>query len=188
MNSYHGELSTAALIAVVEQESRKSRAHHAIRGFTLGLILCCTGALLCASLVLPIFRIHGTSMSPTLRQGDLAVSISTKSPKRGDIIAFYYNNKVFIKRVIALPGEQVELLDDGTVVIDGTALSEPYLAGKAKGSTNLTYPCTVPEGAVFVMGDEREGSIDSRRSEIGFVETEQIAGRIVFTLPFWRDQ
>lgn len=183
MNNTIGKLSTSALLAAVEQESRISRARLALKEVLLALFLAGSLAMLCASLALPIFRIHGTSMSPALSPGDLIVCCRTTSPKRGDIIAFYYNNRILVKRVIALPGETVEIREDGTVLVDGRILEEPYLAAKAKGSSDLKEALTVPKDAFFVLGDERATSIDSRRTEIGCVKTEQLAGKVLFIFP-----
>ena len=103
----------------------------------------------------------------------------------GDVIAFYYNNKLLVKRVIAGPGDWVDLADDGTVYVNGKELEEPYLEEKALGETNIDYPYQVPEDRWFVMGDHRSVSLDSRTKAIGPIAEEQIVGKLIWRLwPF----
>ena len=119
-------------------------------------------------------------MTPGLDEGDIVVSVKGGELSAGDIVAFYYNNRILVKRVIALPGQRVNIDDDGNVYIDNVMLDEPYLAGKAAGQSDIAYPFTVPENTYFVLGDHRETSVDSRNSIIGCISPDEIVGKIVF--------
>jgi len=121
-------------------------------------------------------------MSPTLVEKDIVLSLKTNTFKRGDLIAFYYNNKILVKRVIAQQGDYVEISEDGTVSVNGEELDEPYVENKALGECNITFPYLVPEYRTFVMGDNREASIDSRNIAVGCVSDEQIVGKIMFCI------
>ena len=137
-------------------------------------------AALIAAVFLPILRIYGTSMSPTLQEGDVVVAMKTGSVHQGELAAFYFNNKILVKRVIAGPGDQVDIDDAGNVTVNGRALDEPYLTSRSKGNTtDLTYPYQVPKGRYFLMGDHRETSMDSRNSQIGCIGQDRMAGRIL---------
>jgi signal peptidase I len=139
-------------------------------------------AVLVATLWLPVLQIYGTSMAPTLNDGEVVVSLKSGTFNTGDVIAFYYNNKILVKRVIAGPGDWVDIKDDGTVYVNDVELDEPYVVEKALGDCNITLPYQVPESRVFVMGDHRSVSIDSRNTAVGCVSEEQIVGRLVMRL------
>ncbi len=139
-------------------------------------------AVLVAVLLIPVLRIYGNSMTPNLVEGDLVVSLKGANFKRGDIVAFYYNNKVLVKRVIAFDGEWVDISEDGELSINGEVQSEPYVQSQALGTCDIELPYQVPEDRYFVMGDKRAVSIDSRSSAIGCVAKEQIVGKIVFRI------
>ena len=124
-------------------------------------------------------------MTPTLSEGNIVATVKTTEFQPGDVIAFYYNNKLLVKRVIAGPGYWVDLADDGTVYVNGKELEEPYLEEKALGETNIDYPYKVPEDRWFVMGDHRSVSLDSRTKAIGPIAEEQIVGKLIWRLwPF----
>ena len=137
-------------------------------------------SVLVATLWLPVLQIYGNSMTPTLQDGEIIFSVKGSEFDQGDIIAFYYNNKILVKRVIAGPGSWVNISEDGTVYVNDSELSEPYLTEKAFGDTDIALPYQVPDGKLFVMGDHRSTSVDSRNTAVGCVAQEQIVGRIVF--------
>lgn len=142
-------------------------------------------AVLIATLMLPVLRIYGTSMTPTLDEGDIVVSVKSTDFKQGDVIVFYYNNKILCKRLIGNPGDWVDIDDDGNVSVNNVRLDEPYITEKALGDCNIELPYQVPENRYFVMGDHRSVSVDSRNTEIGCISEEQIVGKIVFSIwPF----
>lgn len=137
-------------------------------------------AVLVAVLLLPVLQIYGVSMNPTLYEGDFVVSIRGGKMETGDLVAFYYNNKILVKRVIGQAGQWIDIAEDGTVYVDSVKIEEPYLQEKAFGECDIELPYQVPENRVFVMGDNREASVDSRSSSIGCVSVEQLVGKIVF--------
>ena len=142
-------------------------------------------AVLVAVLLLPVLRIYGTSMSPTLTEGNIVVSLKGSRFETGDVIAFYYNNKVLVKRVIANTGDWVDIDKEGNVYVNNELINEPYLTDKAFGECNIDLPYQVPESRIFVMGDNRSVSVDSRNTAVGCVAEEQIVGKIVFCVwPF----
>lgn len=160
----------------------KSRYRLVFRSTVYTLIVVAAVAILVATLWLPFLRIYGTSMTPTLKDGELICCMKTSNFKTGDIIAFYYNNKILVKRVIGLPGDWIDIKKDGTVYVNDIPLDEPYLLKKSFGECDLELPYQVPESRVFVMGDHRETSIDSRSTTVGCVSQEQIVGKILVRL------
>ncbi len=139
-------------------------------------------AILVAVLWLPVLRIYGNSMNKTLQEDDIVLTVksSSKEFKTGDVIAFYYNNKVLVKRVIAKSGDWVDIDADGNVMVNQKKIDEPYLDEKALGESNIKYPYQVPDQQLFVLGDNRKTSIDSRNTAIGTVTEEQVVGKIVY--------
>ena len=121
-------------------------------------------------------------MTPTLEEGNIVISVRGGEYRQGDIISFYYNNKILVKRVIALPGDWVDIDDAGNVYVNEELLDEPYVDEKALGECDIELPYQVPEGRLFVCGDHRSTSVDSRSSTVGCVAEEQIAGKIVFRI------
>ncbi|MBR5418161.1 MAG: signal peptidase I [Clostridiales bacterium] len=168
----------------VEQELNREKSRRgfsrAIRNTIFALITVAAIAVLVAVLWLPVLRIYGSSMTPTLGEGDIVLSVKGGSFKTGDVVAFYYNNKILVKRVIAKSGDWVDIDDDGNVTVNGIMLDEPYVSEKALGECDIKLPYQVPESRVFVMGDHRSTSVDSRNSAIGCVSEEQVVGKIVF--------
>lgn len=146
------------------------------------LVVVAAAAILVANLWLPILKVTGTSMSPTLQEGQVLMASKGHDFKTGDVIAFYYNNKILVKRVIAMPGDWVNISDDGIVYVNDIAIDEPYLKEKALGDCNIELPYQVPESKIFVMGDNRSVSLDSRNTAIGCVSEEQVVGRIAFAI------
>lgn len=159
-----------------------SRYIRIARNTAVVLITAAAAAVLIATLLLPIFRIYGSSMTPTLEEGNIVISVRGGEYRQGDIISFYYNNKILVKRVIALPGDWVDIDDAGNVYVNEELLDEPYVDEKALGECDIEFPYQVPEGRLFVCGDHRSTSVDSRSSTVGCVAEEQIAGKIVFRI------
>ena len=175
--------------AELEEAVRRDRYYHRFRNMVtstfLTLVVVAAVAVLVAVLFLPVLRIYGKSMRGTLDNGDIVVSVKSSNMKTGDVIAFYYNNNILVKRVIAGPGDWVDIDQDGNVFVNNERLNEPYLDDKAYGETNIELPYQVPDGRIFVMGDNRSVSIDSRNTSIGCVSEEQIVGKIVYRVwPF----
>lgn len=183
------ELKKAPDISQLEAElSRvkyRKKYGRVMKSTVFTLITVAAVAILVATLWMPVLQIYGVSMTPTLTDGDVVISVRTDEFKQGDIVAFYYNNKILVKRVIASAGETVDIKEDGTVFVNGKELSEPYLVEKALGECNIELPYQVPESRIFVMGDHRSVSVDSRNKSVGCVAEEQIVGKLVFCVwPF----
>ena len=176
---------TPDLTQAVKRERYLHRFRLTIRSTFLSLVVVAAVAVLVAVLLLPILRIYGKSMNGTLDSGDIVISVKSSKMETGDVIAFYYNNNILVKRVMANPGDWVDIDKDGNVYVNNVLIEEPYLDEKAYGETNIELPYQVPEGKIFVMGDNRSVSIDSRNTSIGCVAEEQIVGKIVFRVwPF----
>lgn len=172
--------TVAQLEGELKRVTYRRRYNRVLRSTIYMLITVAAVAVLVATLFLPVLRIYGSSMTPTLTDGSIVVSVRGGDFERGDIISFWFNNKILVKRVIARPGEWVDIDENGNVSIDGELLDEPYLTEKALGECNIDLPYQVPEGRVFVMGDHRSTSSDSRNSTVGCVAEEQIVGELVF--------
>ncbi len=173
---------TGELTQAVKRERYLHRFRMTIRSTFLSLVVVAAVAVLVAVLLLPILRIYGKSMNGTLDSGDIVISVKSSGFETGDVIAFYYNNNILVKRVIANPGDWVDMDQDGNVYVNNVLIEEPYLDEKAYGETNIEFPYQVPDGKIFVMGDNRSVSIDSRNTSIGCVSEEQIVGKIVFRI------
>ena len=173
--------SSAQLEAELKKENYRGRFFTTMRNTVFGLITVAAVAVLVAVLFLPVLHIYGQSMNGTLDNGDIVLSVKSSRMDTGEIVAFYYNNNILVKRVIANSGEWVDIDQEGNVFVNQKRIEEPYLnAPKAYGETDIELPYQVPEGKVFVMGDNREVSIDSRNTAVGCVDREQVVGHIIF--------
>ena len=134
------------------------------------------------TLVMPVVKYYGTSMSPTLQDGQILIVSKLSEIESGDIVAIYYNKKVLVRRVAAVGNEQIMVDVFGTVSVDGNEIEEPYIENKTYGQCDVDFPFTVPANTYFVLGDNREVAMDSRLEEIGTVVEDRIIGKIVFSI------
>lgn len=166
----------------LQREKYKYRYKSVLRSTVNTLVVVAAFAVLVATLWMPVLQIHGSSMTPTLVEGQIVVSVKGSKFEQGDLVAFYIGNKLLVKRVIAGPADIINFKEDGTVILNGNELDEPYVSEKAFGECDLELPYQVPESRYFLMGDHRETSVDSRSSVVGCVADEQIVGKIVFSV------
>ena len=160
----------------------RQRYRGVLRSTIYTLITVAAVAVLVATLLMPVLQIFGSSMTPTLEDGEIVLSLKTSDFQHGDVVAFYYNNKILVKRVIAVSGEWVDITPEGDVSVNGKLLDEPYLDEKSLGDCNIELPYQVPESRIFVMGDHRSVSVDSRNTGVGCVAEEQIVGKLMFRI------
>ena len=172
--------SVELLEAELKKEQYKSNYSRVLKSTVFSLLVVAAVAVLIAVLLLPVLQISGTSMTETLQDEDIVVAVNGSSYRTGDVIAFYYNNNILIKRVIASAGDWVDIDDEGNVFVNEEQLDEPYISEKALGECNIDLPYQVPDGKCFVMGDHRAVSIDSRNKYIGCVSNDMVVGKILF--------
>lgn len=166
----------------LEKEQYKRNYSRVLRSTIYILIVVAAATVIVAVLLFPMLQITGTSMADTLKEGDIVLAWSGSEYKTGDVAAFYYNNNILVKRVIATSGDWVEIDGEGTVTVNGEVLNEPYVSEKSLGYCNITFPYQVPEGRSFLLGDHRDTSMDSRSEEIGCVADDMMVGEIVFCI------
>lgn len=166
---------------------RKDYYRQSLRGTISVLVVVAAIAVLVATLFLPILQISGDSMSPTLEHDEIVILVKTKEFDRGDLIGFYYQGKILLKRVIALPDDEVAIDAEGNVYVNGEVLEEPYVTNKGLGDCDLAFPYKVPGTGYFVLGDQRSNSVDSRNSVIGAISQDDIIGKVFIRVwPFSR--
>ncbi len=162
---------------------KQKKKYRILMRSTIGILLVVVAStVLIAIFVLPVLKIQGSSMNPGLNQGDIVVCSKYATLEQGDIIAFYYNNKILVKRIVAEAGDWVEITEDGMVYINEIEYKEPSINNKDNGNTNITYPYQVPDGSYFVLGDHRATSVDSRMKEIGCIHKENILGKFIIKI------
>ena len=167
------------LEAELKKEQYKRNYGRVLRSTIFSLRVVAAASVLIAVLLLPVLQINGTSMTETLQDGNIVVALNSKKFSTGDVIAFYYNNNILVKRVIAAAGDWVDIDEEGNVYVNGELLEEPYISEKALGDCNITLPYQVPDGKCFVMGDHRATSIDSRNTAVGCISDGVVVGRIL---------
>ena len=179
---YFGRPSAAQLEAELKRIRYRSQYASVLKSTVYALVIVAAFAVLVATLWLPVLQIYGSSMNPTLYDGDILVSVKGSDFHRGDVVAFYYNNKILVKRVIGVQGDWIDMDKDGNVYVNDVEIDEPYVSGKSVGECNIELPYQVPDSRLFVMGDHRSVSVDSRSSSIGCVSDEQIVGKLVYQI------
>ena len=174
------EIPTIDLLEGELKRTRYNRRYRrTLRTTIFSLLLVAAVAVIIAVLLLPVLQISSGSMENTLVDGDMVISLNNGKYETGDIIGFYYNNVVLIKRVIATSGDWVDIAEDGTVTVNGVVLDEPYVEEKALGECNIKLPYQVPQGKCFVLGDNRTESIDSRNTTVGCISNDVVVGRLL---------
>lgn len=173
------QLSIEQLEGELQRERHKKRYGRVMRSTVYALVVVAAFAILTAVLWMPVLRIYGSSMTPTLQEGQVVVALKGSKFDHGDVVGVYYGSKLLVKRCIATAGEWVDIDADGNVYVDNELLDEPYLTEKALGECDIKLPYQVPDHAIFVVGDHRATSVDSRSKSVGCIDEENVVGRIV---------
>lgn len=168
--------TTAQLEAEFKRLRYKERFRRSVTSTISSLIVVTAVAVIISTMLIPVLRVTGSSMTPTLQNDEVLICNKLSEPQRNDIIAFYYNNKVLLKRLIGLPGDIIDITEDGRVSVNGELLEEPYISEYSLGECDIELPYQVPDNRYFVMGDHRAVSIDSRSTSVGCVAEENVIG------------
>lgn len=170
----------------LEQELKRLKYRHSfaftLRSTVASLIVVAAIAVMISTMIMPVLRVTGTSMTPTLQNDQVIICNKLAECQKGDVVAFYYNNKVLIKRVIGVAGDVIDISGDGVVSVNGEPLDEPYVSELALGECDIELPYQVPDNRIFVMGDHRSVSIDSRSTSVGCVAIENVIGKVLFRI------
>lgn len=172
--------TTKELETELKRIKYKDKYKRLFRSTIYALLIVIAISVIIATYLFPVLQIYGNSMKPTLNNGEIAISIKSDNLENGDVIAFYYNNKILIKRIIALPNQWVNIDEYGNVYVNNKLINESYIKNKSLGNSNIEYPYQVKENTYFVLGDERELSIDSRNTTLGTISKDQILGKVIF--------
>lgn len=179
MNDKHIDIPTAEQLKQELKRLRyKSGFIRSLRSTVSSLIVVVAVAIIISTMMFPALKVTGTSMTPTLQNEEIVLCSKLVDMEKGDIIAFYYNNKVLLKRIIGKAGDVIDISDDGTVCLNGEILDEPYIDEKSLGECNIEFPYQVPDNRIFVMGDHRAVSIDSRSTTVGCIAEENVIGKV----------
>lgn len=185
MEQEHHRVAIPSLEQVEEERNRRERRKEFGKALlqTSGILIVVAAiAVLAATKFLPVLQVSGDSMQPALKDGDIVILHNTDQFETGDLIGFYYQSKILLKRVIGNAGDFIDIDQNGNVYVNNQKLEEPYASDKALGECDIEFPYQVPDGKVFVLGDNRLVSMDSRSSEIGCVKQEQVVGKIVLRI------
>lgn len=180
-NKKDNEVVVPSLTEIQSERKRIRRGvyyRQALSGTISVLLVVAAVAVLITTLFLPILQISGDSMSPTMEHDEIVVLLKTKKFDRGDLVGFYYQGKILLKRVIALPEDEVAIDADGNVYVNGQLLEESYVTDKELGDCDLQFPYKVPGTSYFVLGDRRSNSVDSRNSAVGAISRDDIIGKV----------
>ena len=177
-----GNLITADFKKELQRERYRQKYRRTVFTTLFTLMVVAAAAVLLATMVFPVMRTLGISMTPTLQEGEIVIAVKNRNFQPGDIVCFYYGNKLLVKRYIAGPGDWVNIAADGTVYVNNTELDEPYLEEKAVGDCNIKLPYQVPDGRYFLIGDHRSAALDSRNTAVGCIDKEQIVGKVFFRI------
>lgn len=174
--------TTLQLKTELDRINHKKEFRKVFKGTIISLLAVAAISVLISVLFVPVLKVTGSSMEPTLADDQYVLCLNNQKYETGDVIAFYYNNKILLKRVVAGPGDIVDISDDGTVYVNGNIISEPYITDKSKGKCDIELPYQVPESKIFVMGDHRSESVDSRLEVIGCISKKDIVGKVIFRI------
>ncbi len=181
-SNFYTSPTASQLKTELDRINHKKEFRKVFKGTVASLLAVAAIAVLISVLFMPVLKVTGSSMEPTLSDSQYVLCLNNESFKSGDVIAFYYNNRILLKRVIAVAGDVVDISDDGVVSVNDEIISEPYISEKSKGECDIELPYQVPDNKIFVMGDHRSTSIDSRSMVVGCISKKDIVGKVIFRI------